>query len=180
LPAEGGACHNGAMERPLLSIIVARARNGVIGRENRLPWHLPADLRHFKALTMGKPMVMGRRTWESLPGLLPGRRHIVVSRDPAYRAEGAEVASSLAGAVALAGAVEEVMVIGGGQLYREALPLAGRIYLTEVEAEIEGDAWFPPFDETEWEEQERAHFPADERNEFPYSFVTLERKRRTP
>ncbi len=167
----------GLMGRPRISIIVARARNGVIGRRNRLPWRLPADLQRFKAVTMGKPMVMGRRTWESLPGLLPGRRHIVVSRDPAYGAEGAEVASSLAGAVALAGAVEEVMVIGGAQLYRQALPLAERIYLTEVDAEVEGDTWFPSFDESEWEERRREEFPADERNEFPYAFVNLERRR---
>ncbi len=164
------------MDKPVLSIIAARARNGVIGRENSLPWHLPADLRRFKALTMGKPMVMGRRTWESLPGLLPGRRHIVISRAPGYKAEGAEVAASLDAAIALAASAEELMIIGGAQIYALALPLAHRLYLTEIDAEIEGDACFPPFEASEWLEVERSRFQADEENPYGYSFVVLERK----
>ncbi len=166
------------MDRPLVSLVVARARNGVIGSDNGLPWHLPADLARFRAVTMGKPMVMGRRTWESLPGLLPGRRHIVVSRNPEYRAEGAEVAASLEEALELAGPVPEVMVIGGGQIYRQALPRARRIYLTEVEAEVEGDTRFPELEPGAWIERERRRIPADGRNPFSCSFVILER--RTP
>ncbi len=163
------------MRKPVLSIIVAVARNGVIGRENRLPWRLPADLLHFKQVTMGKPMIMGRRTWESLPGLLPGRRHIVLSRDPGYRAEGAEVATSLEQALALAGEVDEVMIIGGARLYEQALPLAQRLYLTEIDADIEGDAHFPPFDSVLWREVSREWRPADERNEHACCFRVLER-----
>ena len=159
----------------MLSIVVAVARNGVIGRENRLPWRLPADLRHFKQVTMGKPMIMGRRTWESLPGLLPGRRHIVLSRDPGYLAEGAEVATSLEQALELAGDAAEVMIIGGARLYEQALPLAERLYLTEVDAEIEGDAHFPEFDSSRWREIAVSEHPADERNEYSCCFRVLER-----
>ena len=159
----------------MLSIVVAVARNGVIGRENRLPWRLPADLRHFKQVTMGKPMIMGRRTWESLPGLLPGRRHIVLSREPGYLAEGAEVATSLEQALELAGDAAEVMIIGGARLYEQALPLAQRLYLTEVDAEIEGDAHFPEFDSSCWRETASSEHPADERNEYSCRFRVLER-----
>ena len=159
-----------------MSIIVAVARNGVIGCENRLPWHLPADLARFKAITMGKPMIMGRRTWESLPGRLPGRRHIVLTRDPGYGAEGIELAGSLEEALSLAGGVEEVMIIGGGQLYRQALPLARRIYLTQVELEVAGDAHFPELDPAQWREVARESHEADERHPCDYHFITLERR----
>jgi dihydrofolate reductase len=118
---------------------------------------------------------MGRRTWESLPGLLPGRRHIVLSRDPGYRAAGAQVAASLQQALALAGPVEEVMIIGGEQLYRLALPLAERLYLTEVELDAEGDARFPALDPRQWRELERVFRPADERNPVACHFVVMER-----
>jgi dihydrofolate reductase len=160
----------------MVSIIVAMAPNGVIGHDNRLPWHLPADLRHFKAVTMGKPMIMGRRTWESLPGLLPGRRHIVVTHNSGYQADGAEVAHSLEEAIATAGDVEEVMIVGGGNLYAQALPLADRIYLTQVDMEVEGDAFFPALDESQWLELESEAHPADEKNPFPYRFRMLGRK----
>jgi len=163
------------MSRPLLSLIAAVARNGVIGRDNRLPWHLPADLAHFKALTMGKPMLMGRRTWESLPGLLPGRRHIVVSRRPDYAAPGAEVVSSVEAALARVADADEVMVIGGANLYAQLLPRADRLYLTEVDVEVAGDAWFPPFDRAQWRELSHEAHPADERNPYPYRFITLAR-----
>jgi len=149
--------------------------NRVIGRDNRLPWHLPADLRHFKAVTMGKPMIMGRRTWESLPGLLPGRRHIVVTRDRGYRAEGAELAHSLEEAIATAGAVEEVMIVGGGHLYAQALPLADRLYLTLVETDVEGDTFFPALDASQWHEVASEAHPADDKNPVPYRFRRLER-----
>ena len=152
------------------------ADNRVIGRDNGLPWRLPADLSHFKALTMGKPMIMGRLTWESLPGLLPGRRHIVVTRDRAYSAEGCLIAHSLDEALAAAGEAEEVMVVGGAMLYREALPRADRIYLTLVHGEFAGDARFPEFDLSGWHEASRESHEPDDRNPHPYTFVTLLRR----
>ena len=163
--------------KPVLSVIAAMARNRVIGRDNQLPWHLPADLQHFKATTLGKPMIMGRNTWESLPGLLPGRPHIVVSRDPGYRAEGARVAHSLEQAIELAAELgDEVMLIGGAKLYAQALPLADRLYLTEVDAEVDGDAWFPAFDPADWTLLSREDHPADERNSYPYRFFSYQRR----
>ena len=160
---------------PRISIIVVMAKNGVIGRDNRLPWHLPADLAHFKAVTMGKPMVMGRKTWESLPGLLPGRRHIVISRKPDYRAEGCTLVHSLDQALSAAGEAPEVMVVGGGTIYKESLPRADRLYLTLIDAEVEGDVRFPEIDPAAWRELSREPHPADERNAYAYTFVELER-----
>ncbi len=160
---------------PQISIIVAMAENRVIGRNNDLPWRLPADLQHFKALTVGKPIIMGRKTWESLPGLLPDRPHIIVTSDPNYRAEGCRVVHTLDEAVSAAGDVPEVMVIGGAMLYGEAIPRAARIYLTEVHAEVEGDVHFPAFPRNEWLERERERFSPDDKNALPYSFVVLER-----
>ena len=132
----------GAMDKPPITIVVARARNGVIGRDGKLPWHIPADLKRFKALTMGSAMVMGRRTFDSLPGLLPGRRHIVLTRDRSWRAEGAEVAHGVDEALRLAGG-EPVSVIGGAEMFALFLPLADRIELTEVLEEIAGDTFMP-------------------------------------
>lgn len=160
-----------------LSLIAALAENRVIGRGNRLPWRLPDDLKHFKALTMGKPIIMGRKTWESLPGVLPGRRHIVVSRNPAFRAEGAETAVSLDDALRRAGPVAEAFVVGGGELYRQALPRVDRMYLTLVSAAPEGDAYFPEFAGGDWQEIASEPHPADERHPFAFRFVTLERRR---
>lgn len=158
--------------RPGLFLIYARADNGVIGRDNGLPWRLPADLRRFKALTMHKPMVMGRKTFESLPGLLPGRRHIVLTRDAGWQAPGAEVAASVADALALAGP-GEVAVVGGAQVYAQFLPLAERVELTEVHGDFAGDTTMPPLDGG-WVEQARAEHPAD--GAFPaHAFVTLVR-----
>ncbi|MEA3302707.1 MAG: dihydrofolate reductase, partial [Pseudomonadota bacterium] len=133
-------------KKPQISLIWAMARNRVIGRDNNLPWHLPADLQHFKRLTMGKPIVMGRKTWESLPGVLPNRRHIVVTRQSGYCADGAETAPGLQQAIELAGTVDEVMIVGGAALYKLALPIADQLYMTLVDADIEGDASFPEFD----------------------------------
>ncbi len=164
------------MDKPLISIISAMARNRVIGHENRLPWHLPADLQHFKAVTMGKPMVMGRKTWESLPGLLPGRPHIVVSRNWDYRAEGAKVVHSLEEAIEAAGQVDELMIVGGANLYAQALSLARRMYLTLIDVEVEGDAWFPAFDMDEWRETAREGHQADQQNPHDYQFITLEKQ----
>ena len=158
-----------------LSLIAALADNHVIGRDNKLPWHLPADLAHFKRLTIGKPIIMGRRTWESLPGLLPHRTHVIVTRDPDYRAEGGFVVHSIDEALAFAGDAEEIMVVGGAELYRQCLPLASRLYLTLVHTVIEGDAVFPAYSTDEWCEQARESHAADERNPLDYSFVTLAR-----
>jgi dihydrofolate reductase len=157
-----------------LVFIYARAANGVIGREGRLPWHLPADLRHFKALTMGKPMIMGRKTFESFPSPLPGRRHIVLTRDRAWRAEGAETAHSVDEALALAGE-REVSVIGGAEVFALLQGKAARIELTEIHADYQGDTVMPP-PGPEWREIARAEHPAE--GERPaHAFVTLTRLR---
>mgnify|MGYP001814615012 FL=1 len=159
-----------------LSLIAAMAENRVIGHENRLPWHLPADLQHFKTITLGKPVLMGRKTWESIGRPLPGRTNIVITRDADYVAEGCVVAHSLEEAVRAAGEAAEVMVIGGAQLYRQALPLADTLYLTLVHAEIQGDTRFPAWQPGEWRETARSDHEADDRNPHAYSFITLERQ----
>jgi dihydrofolate reductase len=151
----------------LIALIVARASNGVIGRDGKLPWHLPADLKRFKALTMGKPMIMGRKTFESLPGLLPGRRHIVLTRGN-WNAAGAEVAHDVASALALAG--DDAFVIGGAQVFALTEPYADRWELTEVHADAEGDVTMPPPDPDAWIEVARDDHDG-------HSFVTLERVR---
>lgn len=132
------------MSTPEITLVVARADNGVIGDKGALPWHIPEDLKHFKKRTVGKPMVMGRKTFESLPGLLPGRRHIVVTRDRDWKAEGAEVAHDAGSAISLAGDVPEIAVIGGAEIYRLFMPHATRIELTEVHRSPEGDTKMPP------------------------------------
>ena len=159
-----------------LSLIAAMAQNGVIGRGNQLPWRLPADLKHFKTVTMGKPVIMGRKTWESIGRPLPGRTNIVVTRDVGYRAEGCVVVHSVEQALEVAAGSDEAMVIGGANLYRQLLDRADRLYLTLVKADVEGDAWFPEFDETQWREISRESHPRDDRNEFDYEFVLLERR----
>lgn len=163
----------------ILTLVVARADNGVIGRDGGLPWHLPADLRHFKRLTVGKPVVMGRRTFESISKPLPGRQNIVLTRSPDWRAEGVTTVPNLAEAVAAAGLQqgarpEEIMIIGGAAVYADALPSARRVYLTEVHAAPEGDTVMPPFDPAVWRETAR-EFHAAEGEAAAYSFVTLER-----
>ena len=163
------------MPKTLLTLIAAVARDGVIGIGNRLPWHLPADLGHFKALTTGHAVIMGRKTWESLPARfrpLPGRRNIVVTRDTAYRAEGAMVANSLPAAIEAADG-GEAFVIGGAELYAAALPLADRLQLTEIDARFAGDTWFPAVDPGLWREAAREAHCGDEG--FDYAFVTYER-----
>ena len=158
-----------------LTLIAALAHNRVIGRDNRLPWRLPADLRFFKQTTMGKPLLMGRRTWESIGRPLPGRRMIVLTGHPGYSAPGCTVAHSLDEALTLAGAVAEIMVIGGAALYAQTLPLATRLYLTVVEADIPGDVWFPEWNQRGWRpEWEEAH-PADADHAWPYRFQRWER-----
>lgn len=159
-----------------INLVVAVARNGVIGRAGGLPWHLPADLKRFRAITMGHPIIMGRVTHASIGKPLPGRRNIVVSTHPADIHPACEVAGSLTEALAMAGTVDEVMIIGGRALYAAALPLAGRLFLTEVNAMVDGDVHFPDFSRSEWQEVARESHPADEANEYPFSFVTLERR----
>lgn len=162
-------------QTPLVSIIAAMSENRVIGRGNRLPWHLPADLAHFKRLTLDKPIVMGRRTWESLPGLLPRRTHIVITRDPSFTAEGCLVVSSPEEASAAAADVSEIMVVGGERVYGATLPVARRMYLTLIAAHLEGDAFFPDWDRACWLETSREQRLCDERNPFDMTFLTLER-----
>ncbi len=162
------------MKQREVFLVVAVAANGVIGKDGALPWHLPADLRHFKELTTGKPMIMGRKTFESLPGLLPGRRHIVLTRDTGWAEDGAEVAHSAEEAIALANA-PHIAVIGGAEIYRQFLPHADRIEWTEVAAEPDGDTSFPAFDRGEWTETAREEHAPDGRSP-GFAFITLLRK----
>jgi dihydrofolate reductase len=158
----------------IVSLVLAMAENGVIGMNGALPWRIPEDMRHFKALTMGKPCIMGRKTWDSLPKKpLPGRANIVVTRDRNFRGDGAVVAHSLDDALAHAKNAEEIAIIGGAEIYAAVLPRANRIYLTEVHAAFDGDASMPPFDRTIWREASRENHAGDP----SYSFVTLERSR---
>lgn len=159
-----------------VSLIVAVSENGVIGRSGQLPWRLPVDLRRFRALTMGKPIVMGRRTWESIGRPLPGRMNIIVTRRPDFRADGVIVAHSLMQALERAEPAAEVMVIGGASLYAEALPLARTIYWTEVHAYVEGDTCFPPWDRTGWREVARERVALEASGQPACSFVIWERE----
>lgn len=164
---------------PTVTLIVAVAgghwsHGGVIGAGGTMPWHLPADLKRFKALTTGKPMIMGRKTFDSLPGLLPGRRHIVLTRDGGWRAEGAETVRTFDEAIALAGSdIDEIMVIGGAEVFALALPRASRIEWTEIHAELDGDTWMPPLG-AGWREIARDEHPAEDRRP-AFAFVTLVR-----
>ena len=161
----------------LVSIIVAADDHGGIGRDGGLPWHLPADLKRFKALTMGKPIVMGRKTWDSIGRPLPGRRSLVVSRQPGFTAPGAEVFGSLEAALAAATSAPETCVIGGAEIYAQALPRAGIVHLTRVHTSAGADTFFPALDASDWEEIARDDHPADERHACGYSFLTLRRRR---
>jgi dihydrofolate reductase len=161
--------------RPEIVLIAAVARNGVIGRNNALPWRLKSDLAHFKALTLGHPVLMGRKTWESLGRRLPGRRNLVVTRDPTYPAEGAEVfANPEAALKAVAGG--RMFVIGGAELYRRLITQADRLLITEVWADIEGDAHFPPIDPMMFSEERREAHTADDDNEHDFDFVEYRRR----
>ncbi|MFP1682218.1 dihydrofolate reductase [Alloalcanivorax sp. C16-1] len=164
-----------------LAMMAAKASNDVIGRDNKLPWYLPNDLKYFKQATLGKPIIMGRNTWESLKRPLPGRTNIVITRQQAYRADGAKVVATLEQALELAEHValidgqDEVVVIGGAQIYALALPRADRLYLTEVHAEVPGDTHFPAVDAAQWREIGREDFQAEGPNPYDYSFVVYER-----
>jgi dihydrofolate reductase len=159
----------------MISLIVAVSTNNAIGIRGDLPWRLSDDLKRFKAVTMGKPIIMGRKTWDSIGRPLPGRQNIVITRQPEFSAEGCDVVASVAEAVALAGDVDEVMVIGGSQIYELALPWAERIYLTRVHAQVDGDAFFPEVDESQWRLISEERQVADERNDFDYSFRIYDR-----
>lgn len=166
------------MERPRLSLIAAMARNRVIGLHNRLPWRLPADMKRFRELTTGHTIVMGRKTFDSLARPLPNRTNIVVTRDRAFRPDGATVAHSVEDAIARAGADREIFVIGGEQIYRQTLPVADRLYLTLVDSDFDGDAWFPEYDAKEWKEIASERHRPDDKNLHGMRFVTLERMRK--
>lgn len=161
--------------RTEIVLVAARARDGVIGRDNGLPWRLKADLAHFKRVTMGHPIVMGRKTWESLGRPLPGRRNMVVTRNPGYAADGAEVFNTPQAAIVAANA-DAVYVIGGAELYRQLLANADRLVLTEVDADVEGDAHFPDFDPAQFIEVSREAHLADADNEYDYAFVEYRRR----
>lgn len=164
-----------------LALIAAVADNGIVGCNNKLPWYLPEDLKYFKRVTLGKPVVMGRKTWDSIGKPLPGRTNIVISRQANLLIEGAHVVADLptalqmAGSVAVAKGREELMVIGGSEIYALALPLAQRLYLTEVHAQVTGDAWFPEWNRAEWVECSRQRHEADETHSLDYSFVVYDR-----
>ncbi|WP_131194648.1 dihydrofolate reductase [Lichenihabitans psoromatis] len=165
-----------------LALIVAVARNGVIGTDNTLPWRLSSDLKHFRSLTMGKPILMGRKTWDSIGRPLPGRTVVVVSRNPDFAADGVEVASTLPDAIAIGNRVghamgaQEIMVAGGGTLYAALIGRADRLYVTEVDLAPAGDTIFPTIDPTQWREASRAPHPLSERDDTTFTFVTYDRR----
>ena len=158
-----------------LTLVAAMARNRAIGLRGAMPWHLPAELAHFKVTTMGKSLVMGRKTWDAIGRPLPGRQNIVVTRDRSLEARGCDLAYSLEEAVELAESTE-VMVIGGGSLYRQALPLAQRMVLTHIECDVEADTWFPEWDEAQWVPVSREHFASDGDDGLAYDIVEYERR----
>jgi len=170
---------------PIIALVVAKAENGAIGRGGDLPWHLRSDMRYFRKLTMGKPIIMGRRTFKSLPRVLDGRLNVVLTRDNGFVADGAVMAHSLeegleaARASAARTGVEEIMVIGGEDVFRAVLPQASRIYLTEVHASPHADTWFPPLDRGDWREVSREHHEPGPKDEHAFSFVVLERAPRS-
>ena len=159
------------------SLVVAMSENGVIGRDNKLPWRLPEDLAYFKRVTMGHPIVMGRRTYESIGKPLPGRLNIVVTRQKDFAAPGCVVVHGLDEAWDAAKGADEVSVIGGTALFRDTLPVADRIHLTEVQAKVDGDTFFPAFDRSQWRETEVSRHAADARHSYPFRIVVLDRRR---
>ncbi len=159
---------------PSISLIAAMANNRIIGKNNALPWHLPADLKHFKNVTMGKPIVMGRKTFESIGRPLPGRQNIIVTRDKNFKAEGCTIIHKINEIHSCTDA-PEIMVIGGAEIYKQLLPQAHRLYLTFIQANFEGDSYFPQWQQDEWREIAREDHVADEINKYDYSFVILEK-----
>ncbi len=159
-----------------LSLIVAMDENRLIGNDNQLPWHLPADLAFFKRTTMGKPIIMGRKTFESIGKALPGRRNIVITRDPDFTASGCEIVNSIDAALHCCAADEEVMLIGGASLYQQTIDQATRMYITRIHHRFEGDTWFPEFDHSDWKIENQEDFDADQDNALAYSFVKFVRE----
>jgi dihydrofolate reductase len=153
---------------PRIYLVAAVASNGIIGANGRLPWHFPEELKHFKEVTLGHPVIMGRRTWESLKGPLPGRKNIVVTRTPGYRASGATVVDSLEAALAASAGAAKAMVIGGQQLFAESLPVAAGLELTEIHRDYAGDTWFPKYDRSKWTEKKREARTAGDGTRFDY------------
>ena len=159
----------------MISLIAALAAGGVIGQRGRVPWRLPADLRYFKQMTMGKPVIMGRKTFQSIGRPLPGRDNIILTRDPIFQAKDCQVVHTVAEALEVAGSGREIMVIGGAEIYAAFLSLADRLYLTIIAAEIEGDTFFPSYPAGEWQTISDIPHPADEKHPYPFHFVILER-----
>ncbi len=160
----------------ILSLIVATAKNNVIGKDNKMPWHLPADLAYFKKVTLGKPVIMGRKTFESIGRPLPKRRNIVITRDQGYQATGIDIVNSIDEALSLVSNVEEVMVIGGGSIYQHCLPQADRLYITHIDADIAGDTFFPHYDLAQWQLISCENYLADEKNAYDMKFCCYQRK----
>ncbi|EEY99032.1 dihydrofolate reductase [Vibrio sp. RC586] len=159
----------------MISMIAAMADNRIIGKDNQMPWHLPADFAWFKRCTLGKPVIMGRKTYQSIGRPLPGRHNIVISRDESLLIDGVDLVASIDAALAKAGEVDEIMIIGGGSLYAACLPMANKLYITEINAELDGDTQFPAWG-SDWQECYREHYPADEKNTYAMDFVIFERK----
>jgi len=159
----------------IISLIAAMDQNKLIGSNNELPWYLPADFKHFKEVTMGKPVVMGRKTFESIGKPLPGRKNIVISRS-GFQADGVTVVDSVDKALREAGIVEEVMIIGGANIYSQVIEIADKMYLTRVDTSCEGDAWFPDFDESEWLVVDELKIKADEKNNYDFDILVYDRK----
>jgi dihydrofolate reductase len=164
------------IETMKISAIVAMSENRVIGKNNRLPWHLPADLKHFKTITMGKPVLMGRKTFDSIGRPLPGRLNIIITRDTNYSVPGCVVVHSIDDAIAKAGNYDEIFVIGGAELFQQMFSRIQTIYLTIIHENFDGDAFFPEFNQSEWKEVAREKFSPDEQNKYSFSFITLQKK----
>ena len=172
-----GSNVNKAAHGPVLELVVAVSENDVIGRANQLPWHMPADLKHFKSLTVGKPVLMGRKTYESIGKPLPGRTNIVLSRLPEFKPSGCVVVKTLDEALLVAGEQSVVMVIGGAEIFRQSLKITSRIHLTLIHTQVtDGDTFFPGWRDPEWHESSRERHAADEKNTHDYSFITLDRR----
>ena len=165
------------MSKPIVSIIVAMAKNRVIGKENDMPWHLPADLQHFRKMTTGKPIIMGRKTYESIGRPLPKRHNIVISRNRNYKVEGCDVVGSLEEAVSIAGEVEEMFIIGGGFLYNQTIDAVDKLYLTFIDLEVEGDTFFPSYEHLITTKTFSEHHQKDEKNPYDYEFTIFDIER---
>lgn len=159
------------MNKPIISLVCAMAKNRVIGKDNKMPWHLPADLKHFKSVTMSKPIVMGRKTFESIGRPLPGRQNVVISRNTDYIAEGCDVVHSVDSAIKLLTNQPEVMIIGGGFLYSQMIGQADKLFLTFIDLDVEGDTQFPEFEQLDLTEISSQKYPSDEKNKYSYRFV---------